>query len=154
VTTEHIRTHIITTVLSRLDRDHSSRQEALEEFMSVTLPAVDQRAARQVSGLVPTIPDTIYEKWAAMFADRLLETVEEKQLQMLCDGKKDNEATLCLVYLMFMESEKMEKQIAEDLHALGMQSSASDAVGNMLGVYFRSRLEQRQQTTQEASARQ
>ncbi|MFV0421229.1 hypothetical protein [Oleidesulfovibrio sp.] len=147
MTTDEIKKHIIDTVLHRLDRDNSSRHEALEEFMTVVLPTVDERAAKQVSGLVPTLPDTIYEKWATMFAERLLETVERRQLELLCDGSEDNNATVCLVYLMFMESERMEKQIAEDLHALGVQEAATDAVGNVLGAYFKNKLDQRKEDT-------
>ncbi len=143
MTHEDIQKHIVATVLERFDRASPSRQDALQEFMSVTLPSIDNRAAQQLSGMVPTIPDAIYEKWATMFAQRMQETVPQAQLLLLCDGTQENNATLCLVYLMFMESARMEQEIAQDLYALGLESTATDAVGNMLGAYFKHRLDQR-----------
>ncbi|MFI3270852.1 MAG: hypothetical protein R3Y11_01940 [Pseudomonadota bacterium] len=138
--TNELKTYIIETILQRLDENSTSRQEALQEFMGVSMPSVGDGSASSVSRLIPELPRSIYEKWAGLFADRLLETVPRDQVEELCSGTDDNTASLSLVYLMFMESERMEKQIAADLHALGVEMSAMDDAGNALGCYFRARL--------------
>lgn len=140
MTDNSIRDSIKASILKRLDDSPSRRHEALQEFMGVTLPTVDDGSAASIASLVPQLPNSLYEKWATLFADRLLETVPKPQLEELCNGSADSEATLALVYVMFMESERMEKQIAEDLHALGVGTSAADAVGNALGSYLRARI--------------
>lgn len=135
-----IREHLMRTVLAKLSDTHDRRSEAVNEFLGVTMPGVESQAAERVASLVPEIPTSVYEKWVAMFADRLLATLPEPQLVELCDGAEDNDATIALVYVMFMESERMEKQIAEDLHALGIEQAEHDDVGNMLGSYLRAKL--------------
>ncbi len=138
--TNQLKRYIIETILQRLDENATSRQEALQEFMGVSMPAVGDGSASSLSRLIPELPHSIYEKWAGLFADRLLETVPRNQVEELCSGTEDNTASLSLVYLMFMESERMEKQIAADLHALGVEMSAIDDAGNALGSYLRARL--------------
>ena len=54
-----------------------------------------------------------------MFMDRLLETVPPVQIEELCLGTPESDASLLLVYVMFMESARMEKVVADDLGALG-----------------------------------
>jgi hypothetical protein len=108
--------------------------------MGVTMPNVENRAAGQVASLVPEIPASVYRKWVDMFVDRLLETVPLNQLAELCIDTEENRATLSLVYVMFMESQRMEKQIAEDLSALGMEQSGQDDMGNTLADYLRAKL--------------
>lgn len=131
---------IIATILERLDGDNARRGEALGEFMAVTMPTLDDRAAATLSGLIPQLPQELYHRWASLFADRLLETVPANQIAELCNGTEENKATLGLIYLMFMESERMEKQIATDLHALGVSLADTDATGTLLGNYLRARI--------------
>lgn len=138
--TKELKQYIVKTILQRLDENPLSRQEALQEFMGVSLPSVGDESSNSVSRLIPELPRSIYENWAGLFADRLLETVPRNQVEELCSGTEDNTAALSLVYLMFMESERMEKQIAEDLHNLGIEMSAMDEAGNALGSYLRARL--------------
>jgi hypothetical protein len=138
--TQNIRTHISNVILARLSDSRERRTEALGEFMGVTMPNVENRAAGQVASLVPEIPASVYRKWVDMFVDRLLETVPLNQLAELCTDTEENRATLSLVYVMFMESQRMEKQIAEDLSALGMEQSGQDDVGNTLADYLRAKL--------------
>jgi len=138
--THDIREHISRTVLARLSDSNLRRSKALDEFMGVTMPSMDGRAARQISPLVPEIPSAVYAKWVDMFADRLLETVPLEQLTELCGGTEENNATIALVYVMFMESERMEKQVAEDLARLGMEQAEQDEVGNTLAEYLRAKL--------------
>ncbi len=112
------RAHIINTVLARLSRSPERRAEALKDFLALNLP-LGEDAAAELSNLIPQAPDTLYQKWAGLFADRLLETLPQDQLAELCDNSPDNSAALVLTYLMFMESARMERQIADDLRALG-----------------------------------
>ncbi|AAS95703.1 hypothetical protein [Nitratidesulfovibrio vulgaris] len=142
-----LHAHLASTVLRRFDEDPARRQEALQEFMEVTLPTIDGQSADKVATLVPELPYSLYEKWATLFADRLLETVERTQLASLCDGSADNDATIALVYVMFMESERMEKQVAEDLAALGVRMADADATGNALGAYLRAKLSRQHDPT-------
>ncbi|UZP67786.1 hypothetical protein N1030_02095 [Desulfovibrio mangrovi] len=138
--TQAIRTQITKVVLERLSDSKERRTEALGEFMGVTMPNVEGKAADQVASLVPEIPSAIYQKWVDMFVDRLLETVPLNQLGELCSDTEENRATLSLVYVMFMESERMEKQIVQDLAALGMEQAQQDDVGNTLADYLRAKL--------------
>lgn len=138
--TQAIRTQITKVVLERLSDSKDRRTEALGEFMGVTMPNVEGKAAEQVASLVPEIPSAIYKKWVDMFADRLLETVPLNQLEELCCDTEESRATLSLVYVMFMESERMEKQIVQDLAALGMEQAQQDDVGNTLADYLRAKL--------------
>lgn len=138
--TDNIREHIRKTIHQRLEEAGERRSEALNEFMGVTMPVVDAKSAQQVASMVPELPKSIYDKWIDMFIERLLETVPENQLTILCDGTEENDAALALVYVMFMESERMERQIEKDLTAFGIQQSAHDDVGNVLAGYLRAKL--------------
>lgn len=135
-----IREHLIATVMNRIDDSNNSRSEALKEFMDVTLPNIEKDASAEIAQHIPTLPDTIYRKWAEMFADRMLQTVKTNQLEDMCDNTDESNATIALVYLMFMESERMEQQIAQDLAELGVKESTTDEVGNFLGDYLRNAL--------------
>ncbi len=135
-----IRTHIGSVVMARLTDSHDRRTEALEEFMGVTMPSVPDKAAGTVAALVPEIPASVYAKWVGLFVDRLLETVPGEQLAGLCDGTEENNATIALVYVMFMESQRMEQQVASDLAALGMELAQQDEVGDTLAEYLRAKL--------------
>ena len=135
-----IRSHLIATVTNRIDDSFARRSEALQEFMDVTLPNIEKDASAEISQHVPTLPPKIYQKWAEMFADRMLQTVKLDQLEDMCDNTEESNATIALVYLMFMESERMEKQITEDLAEHGVESSKTDEVGNFLGDYLRTAL--------------
>ncbi|MCG8529658.1 MAG: hypothetical protein MI749_03215 [Desulfovibrionales bacterium] len=138
-----IRNHLILTVTNRIDTSLNTRAEALQEFMDVTLPTIEKAASTEIAQHVPTLPEEVYAKWAGMFADRMLQTVKTQQLAAMCDGTDESNATVILVYLMFMESERMEQQIAKDLAELGVAASQTDEVGNFLGDYLRTALNAR-----------
>jgi hypothetical protein len=103
--------------MSRASTDPQRRSEALREFLGVTRPDLDGEAARALAGNIPPLPPELHEKWADMFAARLLETVPADQVALLCDGSPENAASLTLAYLMFLESERMERQVAADIEA-------------------------------------
>ena len=117
---------IATSILSRLAIAGERREEALREVIGVTVPDLDDDARARVASLVPELPGSLYEKWIGMFADRLLETVPHDQVADLCRDTEESNATLQAVYAMFMESERMEKTVAEDLQKLNA-SLAIDA---------------------------
>jgi hypothetical protein len=81
-----------------------------------------------------------------MFAERLLETAPQSQLAVLCDGGAENGGALALAFVMFLESERMEKQMAEDLKAFGAAGAAhvNDAkeaeMADIAAGYLRSRV--------------
>lgn len=136
---DRLRKHIVEVILEHVSRDEARRREALSEFFGVTLPAVDDAQTQRLAELVPPLLPVLYEKWANMFADRLFETVPEEQIEDLCRSGEKNRATLLLVYIMFMESERMEKQVAQDLRAHGLQM-APEAGQDAVASYLRARL--------------
>lgn len=138
--TQKIRSHLAEVVLARLTDSQDRRSEALGEFMGVTMPCIDGKTADNVAAMVPEIPSSVYGKWVSMFVDRLFETVSLDQLAELCSGTEENNATIALVYVMFMESERMERQVAEDLATLGLEQAQQDDVGNTLADYLRAKL--------------
>lgn len=115
---QEIHTFITTRIILRLAHAGARRGEALREILSVSHPGLDDEAIAELASLVPELPSRIYEKWATLFADRLLETIPEKQLTELCENTDESNGTLMLLYSMFMESERMEKVVAEDLESL------------------------------------
>lgn len=128
------------TVLDRLATEDSRRREALQEFLAVSSPNIGDAAMEKLADMIPPLLPELYEKWVGMFADRLFETVPREQVAELCDGTTENTATLILVYIMFLESERMEQQIAEDLAAYGRRHSADDDMGGVAAEYLRARM--------------
>lgn len=139
-TETQLREYVCRTVLERLARQEDRRQEALREFIAVSAPDTTEAATAQLAAMVPPLLPQLYEKWVEMFADRLFETVPTAQVRELCDGSTENTATLILVYIMFLESERMEKQIAEDLAAYGREHSGDDDMGELVAEYLRARM--------------
>ncbi len=111
------RARIRSIVMSRVSTTPQRRREALREFLGVTRPDLDGEAAMALAESIPPLVPELHEKWADMFAARLLETVPTDQVALLCDGSPENAASLTLAYLMFLESERMEKQVAVDIEA-------------------------------------
>lgn len=105
-------------LLRRVARtDDAGRAEALTAFVGLARPDLGPEAAQVVAEVTPRLLPALTEKWVGMFVDRLFETVPVAQIEILCDGSEENEAALALAYVMFLESERMEKQMAEDLAA-------------------------------------
>lgn len=118
MTPQEIHTFITTRILLRLAHAGARREEALREILRVSHPMLDDAAIARLTAMVPELPSRMYEKWATLFADRLLETIPETQLAELCRNTEESNSALMLVYSMFMESERMEKVVAEDLESL------------------------------------
>jgi TPR repeat protein len=114
-----MRAHIQAVIQARVAQDEDRRAEALRDYLAVTQAAADLDAARTLSTMIPPLLPSLYRRWAGMFADRLFETASEEQLRVLCDGSEENGAALALAYVMFLESERMERRMSEDLCALG-----------------------------------
>lgn len=110
-------------LLARVARTgDAGRTEALAAFVSLARPDLGAEAARVVAEKTPQLLPALTEKWIGLFVERLFETVPANQLELLCDGSEENEAALALAYVMFLESERMEKQMAEDLAACELPS--------------------------------
>lgn len=135
-----LRAHIREKILERLTSDGDRRFDALREYFAVAVPDMDYGVAGQVSSLVPPLLMELYEKWVAMFIDRMFETVPVEQVRVLCDGTRENTATLLLVYLMYIESATMEKQIDEDLREYGKKHSRDEDFGTVAGAYLRAQM--------------
>lgn len=113
---EQLRAKARETLLGRVNRTgDAGRVEALSAFVGLARPDLGPDAARVIAEKTPRLLPTLTEKWIGMFVDRLFETVPAGQIALLCDGSEENEAALALAYVMFLESERMEKQMAEDL---------------------------------------
>ena len=83
----------------------------------------------------------LYAKWIGQFADRLFETIPGDQLQHLCSGTVENNASLGLVFLMFMESARMERQMEEDLRQYARRHSGAEDMGDLVAAYLRGKVD-------------
>lgn len=135
---DKVRKHVVRVVMDRVDTRDERRRQALEEFLAVTVNPAEGVASRMAELVPPLVPE-LYEKWASMFADRLLETLPENQLDLVCDGSDDNDASLVLAFLMFLESERMEKQMEADLAEYGRTHSGDDDMGEAVSQWLRAR---------------
>lgn len=136
---KQIRDHIYRIILDKVEeQDETKRQEALNEFMAVTGTAGN--ASEKVASLIPPIMHDLYDKWITMFIDRLLETVPTQNIELLCDGSDNNKGALVLAYIMFLESERMEKQIDKDLRDHGLAVSGQDDLGDLAANYIRAQM--------------
>ena len=133
-----IRSHIFSVIISKVEeQDEAKRKEALAEFMSITGTAGN--VPDQVAELIPPIMSDLYTKWITLFIDRLLETVEQKNVELLCDGTDENNAALVLAYIMFLESARMEEQIDRDLREHGLRAPGDD-MGDLAANYLRAQM--------------
>ncbi|MBN2140628.1 MAG: hypothetical protein PHV85_09255 [Desulfovibrionaceae bacterium] len=135
-----LREHIMAVVLNRTSLEKDRRGEALSEFLALTVADLDPAQAGRLAEIVPPIMPALYEKWTAMFIDRLLSTVPLAQVRELCDGRRENDAALVLAYLMFMESARMEKQIERDLRDYGRIHGADNDLGGLAASYIKAKL--------------
>ena len=127
-------------VMAKLARQDENREQAVQEYLAVMVPDMDIDMSARLAAMVPTVLPDLYDKWVTMFTDRLFETVPVNQITHLCDGTPDNDATIGLVFLMFMESERMEKQIDEDLRTYGREHTGDPDMGTLVADYLRGRL--------------
>jgi len=139
-----LRAHITNVILARVSQDEARRAEALRDYLAVTQAAADLAAAEALSVMVPPLMPSLYRRWAGMFADRLLMTASEEQLRVLCDGSEANGAALTLAFVMFLESERMEKQMSADLCAFGQSVQGEHGVdarmADLAASYIRARV--------------
>lgn len=140
LTRAQMRAHIFLVILDRFSSADERRQEALQEYFLVTMPNVSDEAAGRLATLIPTLMPELYSKWIDMFVERLFETVPAEQIEHLCDGSDTNNASLGLVFLMFMESERMEKQTEEDLREYARKHSGANDMGDLVAEYLRGKV--------------
>jgi len=140
LTQAQMRAHIFLVILDRFSGSAERRQEALTEYFLVTMPNISEDAARRLAELIPDLMPELYSKWIGQFAERLFETVPDEQLQHLCDGSVENNAALGLVFLMFMESERMEKETEDDLREYARRHSGADDMGDLVAEYLRGKV--------------
>lgn len=138
MTKAEMRVFIITLIAARLARAGARRDEALREVISVSSPGMSETAINDLVAMTPELPPGLYTKWAGMFADRLLETVPDEQLEELCRNSEESNAALMLLYSMFMESARMEKVIAEDLRAFASTDDADGEKTALLAAWLAS----------------
>lgn len=137
-----MREHVRSVVLERLDQDADRRKEALSEFFAVTMGQVSSATTETVADLVPPILPKLYDKWVGMFVERFFEMVPVEQIELLCDGSEENNAAILLVYIMFLESERMEEQIDKDLKEYGLKMTGADDTGDLAADYIRAKMTQ------------
>ena len=129
-----LRQFIAERVLSRIAGKGERRDEALRAVIDLAIPNLDDKSVAGIAAAIPELPVSLYRKWVDMFVDRLLETVCPPQIEELCRGTPESDASLLLVYVMFMESARMERVVAHDLKALG-EKNAPDAAGHWLRLH-------------------
>ena len=140
MTTAPSRQFVFTTLMGRFASNHARRHEALSDVLGLTVPGVDETAAQSIARLVPMLPQSMYEKWVNLFCDTFFATTPQSQLAHLCTPGEENEAVLALVFLMFMESARMEQVIAQDLRTLGIAVGSSDEEGAAIGLWLRQKM--------------
>lgn len=136
-----IRAHIFLVILEKFSNSAERRQEALADYLLVTLPNISTETAGRLASLIPNILPELYSRWIGLFADRLLETIPRDQLLHLCSGGEENDAALSLVFLMFMESERMERQMEGDLRQYAREHSGAEDMGDLVAAYLRGKVE-------------
>ena len=135
-----MRRFIMDAILARYSTVAGDRTESLADVLGVLLPREDKETVRQAANMAPALPVSIYRRWTGLFVDRVLETVPHDQVADLCRGTKESNATLALVYVMFMESDRMEKIVSEDLKNLGFASREEGEAASLVGAWLRFRM--------------
>jgi hypothetical protein len=149
MTDEEVRSHITSLILVQVSRDQERRREALREYILLSLPNVNEAEAEKVADSIPPLLPGLYRKWAGQFVDRLFETIPRDQLEELCNGTVKNNATVLLVYIMFMESVRMERQVSDDLRAYGLEMTGSGDMGDMVLSFLREKMRHLGKTVRE-----
>lgn len=121
------RRHIAAVLAARTDDDPARRAEAIFEYLQAMRPDLTEAQAKAVSEKTPPLTPALHRRWIALFITRLFETVPDSQLELLCDGSDDNNAAIALAYVMFLESERMERVMAEDLRNCALAACSDDA---------------------------
>jgi hypothetical protein len=129
MTEEAIRAFVTARLLSRISGAGARRDEALRAVLGVAAPGLDDAALERLTAATPELPVTLYEKWVGMFLDRLLTTVPQDQLRDLCANTPESNASLQLVYAMFMESARMEAVVEDDLKLWLQDAPSADEAG-------------------------
>lgn len=142
MTDAEIRLHIQDVVLRAVSKEQAGRAEALRELLLLTMPETSDRSAEQLARLVPSLPDSLYAKWAGQCVDRMFETVPRPRILSLCEPSQDNEAAIVLIYLMFMESARMEEEVGKDLTAHGFMAPGDD-MASLISSYLHAKLSTR-----------
>lgn len=136
-----LREHLYTIILDKVSLEADRRKVALTDFFAVT-GTVDGHRGDKVAELVPPILPDLYDKWINMFLDRLFETVPAQNIELIADGTEESNASAVLAYIMFLESERMEKQIADDLKEYGLDQTGGEDMGDLAAQYIRSSMSQ------------
>jgi len=123
------RLHIHKVLYNRILEAKEGRQEAIRELLGAVRPDMSPQAAACVAETVPPLLPELHRKWIGLFVDTLLSTADMGQVAILCDGTEANNAALALAYVMFLESERMEAQMAEDL--AGIESLGGVGLADM-----------------------
>ena len=137
-----MRAHITNVLMARVSVDDARRAEALRDYLAVTQAVADISAADTLAMMVPPLMPSLYRRWIGMFAEKLFETAPQAQLEILCDGSEENGGALALAFVMFLESARMEKQMADDLRAFGGgQGDEREAqLADLVASYLRARV--------------
>jgi len=133
------RDHIVTVILARVSMSQERRGEALREYLALSMPNMAEEVSERLVRMIPPVMDDLYRKWADMFAESLLERLPQNQLDYLTNGEPDNDAALALAYIMFMESERMEKQVAEDLRSYGISQSGDGEEASLAAAFLQAK---------------
>lgn len=134
------REFITTRIFARIARDKERRDEALRDVLGLTVPHLHDKLRADIAADIPELPDELYHKWIGMFADRLLETVRQEDVLDLCRETPESDASLLLVYVMFMESARMEKVVEEDIRELGRGELSDEERATLAETWRRLRL--------------
>ncbi len=94
----------------------------------------------QIVSQAPSLISTLHAKWIDMFIERLQETASPQHVELLCDNTSGNNAALLLAYTMFLESERMEQIVEQDIHGMMTANFAESALCDSIGAQLRNYL--------------
>lgn len=125
--THEIKNYVVQLIASSVVTESDTRLSNLLEFLSVVAPQENKEGPlTRWCQRIPSLLPELYERWASQFAERMLETIPQNQLELLCNGEQENDAALKLAFVMFMESERMEKQVIQDLTSGAFKSNTEE----------------------------
>lgn len=134
------RVHITRVLLTMVLQSQDSRASDLNEYLDVVLPQGDNMEMAQIVSQAPSLISTLHAKWIDMFIERLQETASPQHVELLCDNTSGNNAALLLAYTMFLESERMEQIVEQDIHGMMTANFAESALCDSIGAQLRNYL--------------
>lgn len=137
-TEEEVRARVHLAVMRHVSAREERREEALRDYCGILMPDLDRNTVQKLAAMIPAVMPELYRRWADMFVESLMQTASPEHLAALCENTPEAQATVALVFVMFLESERMERQVARDLEDYGRKHS-DEETGMAAAVFLKDR---------------